>query len=102
MPSEAADHDSRKEIERAHEQPVVNRPLPAAVKARLHRKPLRYDPNLAKWRQEPPELADAELQHDRRVLVFEAHFHQLRESIQPRPPVIDLEDRLARWFQDAV
>ena len=54
-----------------------------------------------KPRQQPPELADAEFQQHRRVVVLEAHFHQLRQRIQPRNAVVDLKDRLAARLEHA-
>ena len=47
VPAEAADQRARQRVERADEQAVVDRPLPAAVQPRLHREPLGHDPHVA-------------------------------------------------------
>ena len=49
-----------------------------------------------------PEFADRELQQHRRIVVLEADLHQLRQRVQPRNAVVDLEHRLAARLQDAV
>src|SRR5262245_58618816 len=77
MPAEAANQRARERVEGADERTVVNRALPAAMQPRLHREPLGHDADVAKRAQQPPELAQAELEDDRRVLVLEADLHQL-------------------------
>src|SRR5215831_18372346 len=95
MPAETPDEPARQQVERADEDTVVDRPLPAAVQAGPHRKPLRHDASLAETAEETSELADAELEQHRGVLVLETHLHDLGECVQPRHAVVDLEDRLA-------
>ena len=67
----------------------------------LDRESLGHDLHLAEAAQQPAELADAELEQHRRVLVLEADLHQLRQRVQPRNPVVDLENRLAARLEDA-
>src|SRR3989442_4030911 len=95
MPPKPTDDRTRQDVEGADEDTVVQRALPAAMKPRFHRKPLRHDRHRAKAAQEPPEFADAELEQYRRALVLEPHVHQLRERVEPRPAVVHLKDRLA-------
>src|SRR2546427_406030 len=101
MPSESAHHRARQGVEGADKDAVVERPLPSSVQSRFHRETFGHNSYLTKSRQERAKLADAELEDCRRVLVFEADLHQLRERVQPRNPVVDLEHRLAARFQHA-
>jgi len=71
------------------------------VQPRFHGKTLRHDAHVPEATQEPPKLADAELEQDWRILVFQRHLHQLREGVQPRHPVVDLENRVAARLEDA-
>src|SRR2546428_10326569 len=72
------------------------------MKARPYRKSLRLDPDIAKFSEEPSELAGAVLEQHRRIVVLETDLHQLRQRIQPRDAVVDLKDRLSSRPQDAV
>jgi 3',5'-cyclic AMP phosphodiesterase CpdA len=101
VPSERAHHPFREDVEGADEDAVVDRALPSAVQARLHREALRDDPYLAKAAEKPLELANAELEQDGRVLVLQPHIHQPRQRIQPGNAVVDLEDGLAAWLENA-
>ena len=101
MPAEPADERARQRVERRHEQAVVDRALPPAVEPRPHRKPLGHDLHVAEPGQQPPEFGDAELQQHRRIVVLQAHLHELRQGVQPGNPVVDLENRLAAGLEDA-
>jgi glycerol-3-phosphate dehydrogenase len=101
MPAESADERTRKRVERADEQPIVNRAFPPAVQPRLHGEPLGHDPDLLESRKEASEFGEAEFLQHRRVLVFEPDLHHRRQRVQPRDPVVDLKDREAARFQDA-
>ena len=71
---------------------VLNmRALPAFVQPGLHRKALFDDSHVAEAAQERAELAGAVLAQHRRVLVLERGLHQLRQAVQPRDAVVDLE-----------
>ena len=83
MPAEPPHERPGQQVERADEQAVVDRALPAAVQPRLHRKTLGDDLHLLEAADQPPELADAELQEDQRVVVLESDLHQLRQGVQP-------------------
>src|SRR3989442_1130879 len=72
MPAEPADERARQRVEGADERGVVHRPFPSAMQARFHRKAFGYDVNLTKSTEETAELAGAELEEHRRVLVLEA------------------------------
>src|SRR5919198_2336568 len=95
MPAESAHERSRQSVERADEQPVVDRALPTAVEARFHGEALGNNPDFSESPKQSPEFADAELQQHRRVVVLEADLHQLRQPVEPRDAVVDLKDRLA-------
>src|SRR5262245_16634896 len=92
MPAETLDPRARKRVEGPNEQAVVHSPLPSPMQARLHWEALRDDPHLAESGEQLLEFADAELENDRRILMFEPDLHQLRQSIQPGDAVIDLKD----------
>src|SRR5438034_10412595 len=99
MPAEPAHQRARQGVERADEESVVERALPAAVEARLDREPLANQANSAEPAQHRPELADAELDQHRSIFVLEADLHQLRQRVEPRDAVVDLEDRVAARLQ---
>ena len=101
MPAEALHERLRQRVERPDEHAVVDGALPSAVQPRPHRKPFRHDADLAKPGHERLELADAELQQHRRIVVLEADLHDLGERVQPRHAVVDLEDCLAAGLQHA-
>jgi len=50
--------------------------------------------------QKPPELTNAELEQDGRVIVLELHVHDLRERIQPGQAIVDLKHCLATGLED--
>src|SRR6266513_5048584 len=95
MPAEPADDRTRQRVEAPDEQPVVDGALPAAVEPRLDREPFGDDPHVRERVEEAPELADAEFHQHRRRLMFEPHVHQLRQRVQPRNPVVHLNDGFA-------
>src|SRR5436190_21713260 len=95
VPAEAAHDRARQRVERADEQAVIDRAFPAAMEARLDRKPLRNDLHTAEAAQHGAEFADAELAEHRRIVMLETDLHELRERIQPRDAVVNLEDCLA-------
>src|SRR2546428_8726864 len=101
VPSEPSHNGARQQVERADEQPVVEGSFPAAVEARLYRKPLGHDPDVSKIADEPSKLGNAEFQQGWRVLMLEPDLHQLRQRIQPGDPVIDLKDGLPTRFEHA-
>ena len=71
------------------------------MQTRFHREALRDDPHLAKTRHQAPELADAERQQHRGIVVFQADLHQRAEGVEPGNAVVDLKHRLAARFEDA-
>ena len=75
--------------------------LPAAVQPRLHREtaPRRSGPRGSP--QQRAELRGAVFAEHGRVFVLERHLHQLRQRVQPRHAVVDLEDGLAARLQHA-
>src|SRR5215218_3439905 len=91
VPSEPPYQRPRKGVERSDEERVEHQPFPAAMETRLHRKALLDDADVAKYLEQPAELAGAVLGDHRSVFMLERHFHQLRERIQPRDAVVDLE-----------
>src|SRR5262245_28452195 len=101
MPAEAANGRSWKRVERADEERVEERSLPAAVQARLDRKSFWHDPDVLEIANELAEFADAELEEHRSVLVFELYLHQLAEPVQPRDAVVNLKDGEPARPQDA-
>ena len=66
-------------------------PFQPLVQPRLHRKALFDDSDFAKAAQQRAELAGAVLAQHRRVLVLERDLHHLRQAVQPRDAVVDLE-----------
>jgi hypothetical protein len=70
------------------------------MQPRPHRESFWHDADLIEPRQDPPELADAELEKHGRLIVLQADLHELRECIEPRDPVVHLKDRVAAGFQD--
>src|SRR4026209_781331 len=89
----------RQRVERADEHAVVDRALPAAMQPRLHGEALRDDPDLRKPGQQLTKLSDAEFSQHRRIVVLKADLHYLRQQVEPRDPVIDLEYRLPARLQ---
>ena len=101
MPAEATHQRARDEIERSHEDPVVEHSLPSAVEPRRDGKSLRDNAHVGKADEKAPELRDAVLQQHRRVVVLEPDLHQLRQRIQPRHAIVDLKNRAPAGRQDA-
>jgi len=99
VPTETADERAGQRIEGADERPVVESALPSMMEPRSHRESLRHDADVLEPGQEPSELAAAELEKDRCIIVLEADFHELRQRIEPRNPVVYLKDRVAAGFQ---
>src|SRR5215831_2587371 len=93
MPAKALDERSRQHVEGPDEDTVVERALPPAMKARLHREALGHDSDIRKSREQLPEFTDAELQQYRCIVVLEIDLHQFRQGIEPRDPVVHLNDR---------
>ena len=65
----------------------------------FHWKAFGHDGHLAEPRQEAPEFSDAELEQHRRIVVFEPDLRELRQRVQPRDPVVHLEDGLPARLQ---
>lgn len=101
MPAKAFDQRAWQGVERADEESVEDRTLPAFVQPRRHWEALEDDLHLAEALEQLAKLADAVLQQHRRTLVLETDLHQFRQGIQPRNAVVDLEDGLATGLQHA-
>src|SRR5204863_5988039 len=99
VPAEPPHPRARQRVEGADEEGVERHPLPAAVQPRLHREALLDDADVAKAGEERAEFAGAVALEHRGVLVLERHFHDLRQAMQPRHPVVDLEHGRAAWRQ---
>src|SRR6476619_5747379 len=101
MPAEAPDEAAREGVERPDEHRVERETLPAAMEARLHRKALLDKTDFAKAGEHRAELRRAVSSKHRCVLVLERDLHHFREGVQPRNPVVDLEDGVATRLEHA-
>src|SRR6187397_747658 len=101
MPPVALHPAARQRVEGADEERVERDALPSLVEAALHREPLEDQADVRESVNRLAKLARAVLPEHRRVLVLEIHLHQLRQGVEPRHAVVDLEHGLPAWLQDS-